>query len=100
MALFSAMGPSGDGWRSFQFTFTTHPRIAVGMYCAGGSPSRSSRPCRTGLSGPLGAVVPGDDGATLSGVDGHVPRRLHLVAWGAAWCSAPAGFRPCAGVLV
>ena len=74
IALFSVIGPSGDFWRSFQFTFTTQPRTAVPTYWGGGCPSRSSRPWRTGFRGPLGAVVPGEaEGAT--GTDGHVPRR-------------------------
>src|SRR5438270_14049648 len=74
MALLAASGPPGAGCRSFQYALTTQPRTAAPRYGAGGWPSRSSNPLRTGLSGPLSAVVPGDDGGSVpaSSVDGHV----------------------------
>src|SRR5205085_390893 len=96
MALLAVRGAPGAVWRSFQFTFTTQPRTAVPMYWPGGWPSRSSSPFRTGLSGPLGAVVRGDEGAVsapVSSVDGHVRRRWHRAAWRAAWRAARSAWR-------
>src|SRR5947209_5795426 len=102
MALLSASGLPGERWRSFQYAFTTQPRTAVPMYCGGGWPSRSRRPWRTGFSGPLVAVVPGDDDAggtePVSGPDGHVPRRWHRVAWRAARRAARSAWRSAAVV--
>src|SRR5437588_260356 len=96
MALLAVRGAPGAVWRSFQFTFTTQPRTAAPMYWPGGWPSRSSSPFRTGLSGPLGAVVRGDEGAVsapVSSVDGHVRRRWHRAAWRAAWRAARSAWR-------
>src|SRR5437588_3805842 len=96
MALLAVSGPPGVGCRSFQYALTTQPRTAVPRYWAGGWPSRSRRPFRTGLSGPLGAVVPGDEGgvrAPVSGVDGHVTRRWHRAALRAAWRAARSAWR-------
>src|SRR5436190_22295925 len=99
MALFSVNGPPGDFCRSFQYAFTTHPRTAAPTYGAGGWASRSSSPWSTGLSGPLGAVLTGDEGIVgRSGTDGHVPRRWHFAACRAARRASRSAWRSDADV--